>query len=230
MRLKAAKMKTVEVQRILSEQCELLSGLEGEVEDRHCQAMELIKKYREAEDTLMHLRELLPSVPCRSVEELQGLLDEQSIEGEKKKTALERQRNAIHDLERLLAMHETENAKLEQNREELEVRRAGLSKKDGEGEKALTNLCRWYAAAIETISRLSGCQVEMVQPDYLVATITSVPVHIYVDPVSGKLQSVKVGSTSSTPKRQWKELIEAAIEFNDIPFLIRSIHAAINKN
>jgi DNA repair exonuclease SbcCD ATPase subunit len=227
--LKAEKTKSAELQRILAEKCEAALCLQKDVQDKHEETSELMRRYREAEDTLRDLRETMPSAPTRSMEELQSILDEQSITLEKKTIALERQRSAVQDLERLLAIHEAENAKLMVIQTDLDARRTALTKEQSREDESLSKLCRWYASAAETLSQLTGCRVEMVQPDYLLANVSNVPVHIHVDSVTGKLRDVKVGSTSSTPKRQWKELVDAAIEFNDIPFLIRAIHAAANK-
>jgi chromosome segregation ATPase len=229
--LKTEKERTAQLQRTLSEDCETLLTLQEAVRAKHSHATSLTSQYRKEFASLQELRSMLPNQMARSVEELQAQLDEQSISLEKKVTSLDRQRAAVADLERLLTVHEVDNAKLQSNRSELDAKRISLSQR-GAGEAALSSLCQWYTNLTESLSNLTGCKVEMVQPSYLLATVISassiVPVHIYVDAVSGKLQSVKVGSTSATPKRQWKELVEAAIEYNDIPFLLRSIHSAIS--
>jgi hypothetical protein len=227
--LKGEKTRTSELLRVLEEKCETVLGLQNSVQEKHEETDDLLRRYREAEDTLQNLKLLVPDAPMRSMEEVRAVLDEQSITLEKKSIALERHRGAVEDLERLLSVHESENAKLIGLQTELETKRTALTTEQAKGDNSLGVLCRWYSSAVETLVRLSGCRVEMVQPDYLLVTVETVPVHIHVDLMTGKLRNVKVGATSSTPKRQWKELAETAIEFNDIPFLLRSIHAAINK-
>lgn len=82
---------------------------------------------------------------------------------------------------------------------------------------------------IELMQKVGGVHVEMVRPDYLLVTCSSsrsstvVPVHLMVDPATGRLQSVQIGSTSTTPKRQWRQIIDAAVETNDIVSLIRQV-------
>ena len=83
---------------------------------------------------------------------------------------------------------------------------------------------------------LSRVKCEMIRPDYLLVTVftsesTTLPAHLSLDPKSGKLMSVQVGSTTSqhTPKQQWKTIVDAAIEANDIPFLIRQITQQVCK-
>ncbi len=225
-KLKRVKGKTAELQSEVAEGCELLVGLEDELKEKHGRTKKLVQVCSGDLVKVQKLQEKIPNVSLRSVEELQSLLDEQSISLEKKNSALERQKNALADLERLLALHEEENNKLIVIKEELENKRLLMSKKDTPS--SLEELCQWYSLVGETISRLAGCRVEMIQPDYLLATVgnelgAQVPVHIIVDPLSGRLKGVKIGSTSSTPKRQWKEIVDIAIENNDIPFLIRSI-------
>ncbi len=83
---------------------------------------------------------------------------------------------------------------------------------------------------IELMQKISGVHVEMIRPDYLLVTCSNlrsstvvVPVHLMVDPATGRLQSVQIGSTSTTPKRQWRQIIDAAVETNDIVNLIRQV-------
>lgn len=234
MRLKGEKGRTQELQRMLAEGCEQLRQLEGETQERHTYLAELIARTAEGEERMRELAGTIPPKPTRSVEELQGLVDEQSIALEKKTSALERQRSALADLERLLAMHETENDKLEMMRTDLVTKEAALTQKRNDSVmKPLADLCRWYAMMKETLGRLTGCKVEMVHADYLVVSVQEgggagemapVQLHVNVDPVSGRLLGVRVGATSGTPKRAaWKEIVETALECNDLAFLVRAV-------
>ena len=235
MRLKTEKGQTQELQRILSEGCEQLRQLEDEAQDRHDRLSDLVKRYAACEQEVRELTAKLPTQPLRSIEELQGLVDEQSIALEKKSSAVERQRSALIDLERLLALHEAENDKLESIKSDLLKQEADLvQKRSASATKPLADLCRWYSTMNETLTRLAGCNVEMVQSDYLVISIhcgasetAPVQLHVKVDPVSGRLREVRIGATSGTPKRAaWKELVETAVECNDIPFLVRAVRQA----
>lgn len=234
-RLKASKSATVELQRRLLQACETICETQEMVQTKQQQAQELLAEYVAEREMLQELTQQLPAAtPLRSIEELQTLLDEQSILLEKRAGALERQKNAVADLERLLALHTGENGKLRDSVAELEAQQRALSQQESGAEATLAGLCQWYSQLTETLSTLTGCRVEMVQPDYLLATLTTagtmVPVHVYVDSGTGKLKSVKIGSTSSTPKRQWRETIETAIEYNDIPFLLRTISIVVGNN
>lgn len=237
MRLKTAKGETIDLQRRLQRACETICQVQETVAAKHQHARELLKEYVTEGQFLDELRQRLPAGTVRSLDELQTTLDEQSILLEKRAAAVERQRNAIADLERLLTVHESDNAKLEGTLSELEERRKVAMRKEGAADVALERLCQWHSAMLGMLEKMTGCRVEMVRLEYLLVQVqaggtgssnnNSVPVHIYVDGMTGRLRNAKVGSTSNTPKRQWREIIEAAIEYNDIPFLIRSIASAV---
>jgi hypothetical protein len=82
----------------------------------------------------------------------------------------------------------------------------------------------------QLMDELTGVHVDVVRPDYLHVTVTnpatasSVPIHLTVDEATGRLLAVAIGNTASTPKMQWKELVEFAVKQNDIPLLIRQVH------
>lgn len=42
-----------------------------------------------------------------------------------------------------------------------------------------------------------------------------------------RIREVRVGTAGGTPKRHWKEVFKAAIAFNDLPFLVRTIAASL---
>lgn len=234
-KLKTEKSRTNDLLQELGDNCEQISGRREQVREKRTLVRDLVQEFREQSETLRSLREQLPSTPIKSVDELQGTLDEQSIALEKQSAALERQRLAVADLERLLGIHQVEVAKLETQAAELsghlnEIR----ATHEAEGPEArIAELCRWYSTLADTLIRLASCKVEMIRPDYLLLTLTHetlmVPVHVHVDSISGRLLSAKVGATSATPKRTWRDIIDAAVEFNDIPFLVRAIHQVIKQ-
>lgn len=231
--LKSTKEATVEWERRLQVACETIAGSQDTVLAKAQHVTELTRELAAERLALSTLQAALPAADqlVRPIEELQTLLDEQSIQLEKRMTALERQRAAIGDLERLLSVHEGENERTLAMVRELEERQRSMAAKEATPQqRTLTTLSSWYKRVQEALERMAGVRVELVQGNYLVATVEeAVPVHIWVDPASGHLRAVKIGSTSATPKRQWRELIEVACECNDIPFLLRSIQAALRK-
>lgn len=50
-----------------------------------------------------------------------------------------------------------------------------------------------------------------------------IPVHLTVDPQTGRLLGASVGTTSATPKHGWKELCQQAIDNNDLCHLLHCI-------
>lgn len=231
--LKSTKETTSELERRLQAACETIIGHQDTVLAKVQHATELTKELAAERLALGTLQAALPAAGqlVRPIEELQALLDEQSIQLEKRVAALERQRAAISDLERLLSVHEGENERTLAMVRELEERQRTIAAKEATPQqRTLIALSSWYKRAQEVLERMTGVRVELIQNDYLVATVEeAVPVHIWVDPANGRLRTVKIGSTSSTPKRQWRELIEVACESNDIPFLLRSVQAALRK-
>lgn len=227
--LKEEKARTEELERRLFDFCEQNVNLEGSIGEKYQFAMDLAEAYRRDTERKGKLAAMMQSAPPRSLEEVQATLDEQSIALEKKASTLERQKAAIADLERLLALHSGENQKLQSQLNELSQKRQDQQLKPVDAdERRLGELCRWFRGMQEVLGRLTGCQVEMIKPDYLLVTIRAsptmvVPVHVMVDSFTGRLREVKVGATSATPKRAWREVIEAAVEYNDLPFLIRAI-------
>lgn len=50
-----------------------------------------------------------------------------------------------------------------------------------------------------------------------------IPVHLTVDPQTGRLLNASVGTTSATPKHGWKDLCQQAVETNDLCSLLHSV-------
>lgn len=176
------------------------------------------------------------STPMRSVEELQAMLDDQIIQMEKKRMAIEERKAAIA---KLSAHHDTQQAELaalaQQEAEQAARVDAINAARRKDTQKAaynsqLTQLASWYTSLLSLHTQLTCIQrIDLVRPDYLLVAISGVPIHLNVCPATGKLKAAQVGSTSSTPKRQWKEIVETAVETNNIPYLIRQIHSALVK-
>ena len=56
---------------------------------------------------------------------------------------------------------------------------------------------------------------------------THIPVHLNVDPQTGRLLAAQVGATSTNDQAAWRELCERAVENNDICTLLHSIQQRI---
>lgn len=207
--------------------------LEESIREKHHHLSDLLQKYSGETAVIGELSASLPvDAPSRSVEELQTILDEQSIGMEKRSSAIDRQRRAVEELEKLLSLHEGEVNKLAIVLGELEEKKTALEGKNGPEQRNLSDLCRWYSGMRETLSSLTGVHsVEMVRSDYLLVTLSAggkmVPLHLMLDGLTGRLKMAKVGTTSTTPRRKWKEFVDAAVEFNDVPCLIRSLTALL---
>ena len=181
------------------------------------------------------------NAPMRSVDELQSIVDDQIIQMEKKRTALEQRRRAIARLQTIHNQQQSEFAVLAQADADLATKVMAKEAKEQDEHKAqyskqLGHLADWYKSILSLHSSVSRIQrIELVRPDYILVTLASpnnglvLPVHLKVCPSTGKLVTAQVGSTSNTPKRQWKEMVDAAVEFNNIPYLIRQIYSALSK-
>lgn len=168
---------------------------------------------------------------CYSVPDLTMKRDRLLAEVEKKKAALMVQRQAVSDLTRLLS-HQTDQLERSQSAHaalQSDITRM-LSSPQSTG--AVSELCRWYRNVVDLVDELTGVHCDIIRPDYLHVTVTnpttaaSVPIHLHVDPVHGRLLSVSIGCTASTPRMhsQWRDLVDFAVKHNDIPLLIRQVH------
>lgn len=176
--------------------------------------------------------------PMRSVDELQAVLDDQMIRSERRRAEIESRRQALQVLSQQLALQQSVVEGLEkeegQLKRELAEKAVAMRAKNEDGlQRQLSELATWYRDLATCQSGLTGCRAELVRPDYLLLTVTSpdgsasVPVHLKVCPATGRLIQAQIGSTSSTPKRQWKDVIEMAIESNSIAYLARQVRAAL---
>lgn len=176
----------------------------------------------------------------RSVDELQAVLDDQMIRTERRRAEIEGRRQALQVLAHQLSLQQSAVQQMEAEeallKQQLAVKaKAAAEDRDGRStlQRQLGELGAWYRDLATIQTELTGCKAELVRPDYLLLTVSSpdgsasVPVHLKVCPATGRLTQVQIGSTSSTPKRQWKEVIEMAIESNSIAYLARQVRAAL---
>lgn len=245
-----AKTRTAALEAELSRITEHLCTLNDMVGQKVGSASELESEILVLKEEIAQLRpetDKSEPAPMRSVEELSGIIDDQIIGLEKRRTAFEARKAAIVALASQLATQQSELATMSRLDTELAVRiaekeAAERDQQHSQHSKQLASLAEWYKASLHLHSSVSGLhRVELVRPDYLLVTLaaessanphatasTLLPVHLRVCPATGKLQAAQIGSTSSTPRRgQWREVIDAAIDTNNIGHLLRQIHAAL---
>lgn len=180
--------------------------------------------------------------PMRSVEELQSLIDEQIVEIERRRTLMEERKRAIAKLSTQLAAQQEELYTLARTDADLTVKVQEKERQEQDEQKAkyskqLVSLADWYRATLALHSSISGIhRVEMIRPDYLLVTLSGggndvlLPVHLRICQATGKLLAAQIGATSSTPRKgQWKEVIDTAVDNNNIAMLVRQIHFALAK-
>lgn len=168
---------------------------------------------------------------CYSLPELNAKKDRLQAEVEKKKAALAVQRQAVSDLTRLLHHQSDQLSRSQSAHSSLQQDLHKMSSSPNTT-GAVSELCRWYRNIVELVDELTGVHCDIVRSDYLHVTVTnpataaSVPIHLHVDPSTGRLLSCSIGSTTSTPRMhaQWRDLVDFAIKHNDIPLLIRQVH------
>lgn len=172
----------------------------------------------------------------RSAEELRAELEELNAAAEKKKASIEAHRSNVTELTRLLQHHSEDLIRFESEETRLqEILQLKQRQKEENAEASLEQLCVWYRSAIESVADLTRMKFEMIRPDYILVTFkpsstsntTSLPVHLNVDPQTGRLLAAQIGSTSAAPNVAWKDLCERAVENNDICFLLHTIQQRI---
>lgn len=174
----------------------------------------------------------------RPLPELQAIKARQTQEMAEKRAKLEQLKLNREQLARLLAHHRSEVSRLGTSTTEASGKLEALKADVGHVQAQVVG---WLREVSELCTEASRMRCEMIRPDYLLVTISSIadnsslPVHLSVDPKTSKLLSCQIGSTpgtAQTPKgsalSQWKELVDAAIAANDIPFLLRQISLRIN--
>lgn len=174
----------------------------------------------------------------RPLPELQAIKIKQAQEVAEKRAKLEQLRRNKEQLARLLSHHRSEVSRLGTSVGEAGGKLEALKADVGHVQAQVVG---WLREVNELCTEASRMRCEMIRPDYLLVTISSMtdnsslPVHLSVDPKTGRLLSCQIGSSPSTmqtPKgsasSQWKEVVDAAIDANDIPFLVRQISLRIN--
>lgn len=176
----------------------------------------------------------------RSAEELRIELDELNAAAEKKKSTVQSHRSNVTELSRLLQHHSEDLVRLQSEESRLkEILELKQRQKEENAEASLEQLCVWYRSVIESVADLTRMKFEMIRPDYILVTFklsssadsnvasTTLPVHLNVDPQTGRLLAAQIGATSAAHNVAWKDLCERAVENNDICSLLHSIQQRI---
>lgn len=177
----------------------------------------------------------------RSAEELRTELDELCLIGEKKTVTIQSHRSNVEELSRLFQHHSEDLARLQSEETRLlEVLEIKQRQKEENAEASLEQLCVWYRSAIEVVADITKMKFEMVRPDYILVTFktntpisdgsitpSSLPVHLNVDPQTGRLLAAQIGATSAALTGSWKDICERAVENNDICTLLHTIQQRI---
>lgn len=181
------------------------------------------------------------SVPVRSVEELQTILDDQLLALEKRRAAAETRKAIINQLAKQNDALNSELTHLSSQDTELSARLAEKERAERDEHMATYHkqqaaLADWYRGALSLHSSLTGIsKLEMTRPDCLLLHLTGppgsdvcIPVHLRLCPATGRLQAAQIGTTSGTPRRgQWRDVVDAAIDSNNIGLLVRQLRAAL---
>lgn len=176
----------------------------------------------------------------RSAEELRAEMTELSTAEEKKRQSIQAHRSNVDELSRLLQHHSDDLARLQAEERRLqEILGLKQRQKEENAEASLEQLCVWYRSAIETVSDLTRMKFEMIRPDYILVTFkpetsnpnnqdySTLPVHLNIDPQTGRLLAAQVGTTSAAPSEAWKNICDLAVENNDICSLLHSVQLRI---
>lgn len=189
----------------------------------------------------------------RSAEELRTELDELSAGAEKKRAVIQSHQSNVTELTRLLHHHSEDLRRLHTEEERLlSILELKQKQKEENAEASLEQLCVWYRSAIESVADLTRMKFEMIRPDYILITFkcgsasgsigsnnnnttlnsttlntSTLPVHLNVDPQTGRLLAAQIGATSANDNSAWRDLCDRAVENNDICTLLHSIQQRI---
>lgn len=200
--LKTIKEAQADTKQAIEQTCDVLAQRLSECIRKRGEAVALIAKVRELLQEINTKQMSNPGnhyedMSTWSIPELKHKLDTLKVEVEKKKAALSVQRQAVSDLDRLLS-HQSDQLDRQHSIKCGLEEEIGTIKSSPQSTGAIAELCRWYRSMTELTEEMTGVHCEVVRPDYLHVTVTnpqnaaSVPIHLNVDPVSGKLQSVSV--------------------------------------
>lgn len=181
----------------------------------------------------------------RSAEELKIELNELDSVTGKKVSAIQAHQSNISELTRLLQHHTDDLVRFQSEESRLlQVLELKQRQKEENAEASLEQLCVWYRSAIETTADLTRMKFEMIRPDYILVTFkttatgsntnmisesacASLPVHLNVDPQTGRLLAAQIGATSASSNGTWKDICDRAVENNDISSLLHAIQQRI---
>lgn len=176
----------------------------------------------------------------RSAEELKAELAELAAVDAKKRAALEGHKSNVTELARLLHHHSEDLVRLNSDQSRLaHLLALKQRQKEENAEADLEELCVWYRGVVESVGELTRMQFEMIRPDYILVTFknaelsatvsstSTLPVHLNVDPQTGRLLAAQIGATTASNNAAWKDLCELAVENNDIPSLLHAIQLRI---
>lgn len=180
----------------------------------------------------------------RSAEELRAEWDELNSAAEKKKATIAAHTSNLAELKRLLHHHSEDLVRLQSEESRLQqILQLKQRQKEENAEASLEQLCVWYRGAMESVTELTRMKFEMIRPDYILVTFktnnpasdvdssssasSTLPVHLNVDPQTGRLLAAQIGATSAAHNLAWKDLCERAVENNDICSLLHSIQQRI---
>lgn len=167
----------------------------------------------------------------RSAEELTSELTQLNASIETKSAAIATHQSNVSELTRLLQHHTDDLSRLRSEESRLlQILELKQRQKEENAEAALEQLCVWYRSAIDATVDLTRMKFEMIRPDYILVTFkpavasgSSLPVHLNVDPQTGKLLAAQIGATCASDNATWKDLCERAVENNDISSLLHAI-------
>ena len=188
----------------------------------------------------------------RSAEELRVELEALNAASNKKQSTIEAHRTNVTELTRLLQHHSEDLVRLQTEESRLqEILHLKQRQREENAEASLEQLCVWYRSAIESVADLTRMKFEMIRPDYIlvtfklqeknhhhlnsssnnnnsVANTSSLPVHLNVDPQTGRLLAAQIGTTLTSHNNvAWKDLCDRAVENNDICSLLHAIQQRI---
>lgn len=164
----------------------------------------------------------------RSTEELKSEMEELKMNLDRKLLTINSHKSNLQELSRLLQHHSDDLSRLKTEESRLrDILDLKQKQKEENAEASLEQLCVWYRSAIESVADLTKMKFEMIRPDYILVTFKSLPVHLNVDPQTGRLLAAQIGTTSQSHNLDWKDLCETAVENNDICTLLHSIQQRI---
>lgn len=233
----------------------LLQDVQGPGRDKLKQAFDFLEECKQLWKGIQELQTLnLPS-PDPSTKTLAQLQSEHDtlthriLERQARLTSL----RANHDqLTRLQTHHQADVARLQDSLVASKQRLSELTTvHQVSAQECRLQQAQWYKHMTELMQQLTKCKAEMIRPDYILVTLSplseqgwsyqslagskTVPVHLSLDPKTGVLIDCQIGSSSTfhvsrqnAPDEEWREIIQTAIDHNNISMLVRQIACRLN--